>query len=766
MSDKYLVYKDGVYEPKITVKDHEDIKVLVRNTRVAISPTQNVEDTPVVLLTEALATDLINSSLSSAGTVVGTIEVDAASEIQPLIDLFNAGGTLTFRSGTTYSRFEAQTADIVIFAPSPTSTLIAIEQALVDENIQMGLISNNAVFSQELERVEAKVDSNETSINTNTSNITSIQNNKQDKTDPFLNTVDKTVTGSINETLTRVNTNAGLIQDNTAAIANLDASNKQDVTDTGLNTTDKTIVGAINEVKLEKDNLQTTVGINSSNISSNSTAISANSDAIATKVGGTFGTMDPSYNPASAKDVATFDTVLDLSSNLINSIVGGPLNSGNYDTLESAKLRDDTQDNRIAALENLISGNEDLEVVESLLTWEGRVAPNAGGTSTSITFTMPSNANQISNGAAFDYSTKKLFVIGLADTIAKTAVSVVVDANDASNFFFQDENFGVEARLNSDGTMSVIRNTGSNDLFDDIRLVYVAELTSVGIANLVKLQDFIDEQNRVNAAIALKQDSTDTGLLTADNTIVGAINETNALAQQNKADIDAIDLDALGVDLKQDIQDSNLETVADEIVPAINEVNAKTNANDSAISVIRDELDAIDIDSKQDSIDNGLNTPSKSIVGAINEVHAGVSANGNLITGLRSDVDQNTSELAGVDAKIDDAKSFGFTGATNDEITDLNEQRTRTLKAETNISSSEMKFSTLNDTVQDNIQARLDLKAGSATGAIILDKSDRLKLVDGTDEVSVETLTKLNNTVVATFEFDDGTTENYELLEV
>jgi hypothetical protein len=64
--------------------------------------------------------------------------------------------------------------------------------------------------------------------------------NKQDKTDDSLKTTDKTIVGAINEVFQKTNSAVNNATNNTA--------NKQDKTDDNLQTADKTIVGAINEV--------------------------------------------------------------------------------------------------------------------------------------------------------------------------------------------------------------------------------------------------------------------------------------------------------------------------------------------------------------------------------------------------------------------------------------------------------------------------------------------------------------------------------------
>lgn len=139
-----------------------------------------------------------------------------------------------------------------IDAESNTITSLITSQSCSLEVLPSSILDKDeTIEASDLERLEAQVSENSSNIAL-----------KQNKTDPSLNTTNKTVVGAINELNTQVTTNTS----NIGTLTN-ELPLKQDKTDPMLATTNKTVVGAINE-------LNTQVGLNTGNISENAGDIS------------------------------------------------------------------------------------------------------------------------------------------------------------------------------------------------------------------------------------------------------------------------------------------------------------------------------------------------------------------------------------------------------------------------------------------------------------------------------------------------------------
>ena len=219
---------------------------VITNTNNISTNTNSINDINTTLSTLAKQSDLntlttkvnTNTSNISANTSNITKNTNSINSINTTLSTLAKQSDLNDLSGkviTNTNNISTNTSNITKNTNSINSinTTLSTLAKQSDLNTLTTKVNTN---TSNISTNTSNISSLTTKVNNNTSDITNLKNNKQDKTDNNLATTSKTVVGGINELKT--------------SLDNLDTEldKKQDKSDNSLKTTTKTVVGGINEL--------------------------------------------------------------------------------------------------------------------------------------------------------------------------------------------------------------------------------------------------------------------------------------------------------------------------------------------------------------------------------------------------------------------------------------------------------------------------------------------------------------------------------------
>ncbi|WP_168105295.1 hypothetical protein, partial [Spiroplasma platyhelix] len=523
-------------------------------------------------------------------------------------------------------------------------------------------------------------------------------NNKQDKTDANLTTVDITIVGAINEVKSNSDKQTTTIEQNTSNITkntsdieyikenyleSADVEAKQDKTDNGLNTTTKTVVGAINEIKSNSDKQTTAIEQNTSDINQIKTDYVKGSE-LTSRIKQNRDDIDSIKEDYIEGSKLTES--IEQNKNDINTIKEDHIKGS--DLISQINSKQDKTDNGLNTTTKTVVGaiNElntskvnDIDFTsfqESVLQYQNitnnslnNKQDKTDANLTTVDITIVGAINEVKSN-----SDKQTTTIEQNTTnINQNTVNINQNTNDINQIktdYVKGSDLGNQ--------LDIKQNKTDNALNTTIKTVVGAinEIKSINDAQTSDIE-YIKENYLESVDVEAKQDKTDNGLNTTIKTVVGAINEvksnsdkqTTTIEQntsnitKNTSDIEYIKenyLESADVEAKQDKTDNGLNTTIKTVVGAINEVKSNSDKqtttieqntsnitkNTSDIEYIKENyLESADVEAKQDKTDNGLNTTIKTVVGAINEVKSNSDKQTTTIEQNTSNITKNTSDI-------------------------------------------------------------------------------------------------------------------------
>ena len=218
------------------IKQNKEDNNLETNSKTIVGAINEVNNTISGLAKQSDLNDLNGKVITNTNNIsTNTNSINDINTTLSTLAKQSDLNTLTTKVNTNTSNISANTSNITKNTNSINSinTTLSTLAKQSDLNTLTTKVNTN---TSNISTNTSNISSLTTKVNNNTSDITNLKNNKQDKTDNNLATTSKTVVGGINELKT--------------SLDNLDTEldKKQDKSDNSLKTTTKTVVGGINEL--------------------------------------------------------------------------------------------------------------------------------------------------------------------------------------------------------------------------------------------------------------------------------------------------------------------------------------------------------------------------------------------------------------------------------------------------------------------------------------------------------------------------------------